>query len=236
MNIKDDLKSLADPERAKNSMWFFKTGKGEYGEGDKFIGVKVPDQRKIAKKYYKEVSVEDAFDLLKSEIHEHRLTALFVLVYKFEKASEAERVKVAKLYLKNAKWVNNWDLVDSSAPYIVGQYLADHAEERKILYEFASSKNIWKRRIAVLAAFRFIANCDFEDFLKIAKILLRDSHDLIHKAVGWGLREVGKRDSKVEEDFLDNHYKDMPRTMLRYAIEKFNEEKRQSYLKGTRSV
>lgn len=234
MSIKADLKSLAEEERAKSSLRFFKTGKGEYGEGDQFIGVKVPDQRKVAKRYYKTTSMEEVGELLESKIHEHRLTALLVLVYKFEKASKTEQAEIAKFYLKNAKRVNNWDLVDSSAPQIVGGYLTDEVEERKILYKFAESKNLWERRIAVLATFRFISQGDFEDFLKISEILLKDAHDLIHKAVGWGLREVGKRDFMAEEKFLDRYYKVMPRTMLRYAIEKFDEEKRQSYLKGTR--
>ena len=232
MSIKQDLQACANTAHAKSNMQFFKMGMGEYGEGDEFLGVKVPDQRVVAKKYYKTTSIEEAFELLQSSIHEHRRTSLFILVYKFEKASALEQKKIAELYLKNASHVNNWDLVDSSAPHILGSYLLENGDKREVLYEFAKSENLWKRRIAVLACFRFIAADDFVDFSAIAKILLNDEHDLIHKAVGWGLREVGKRNIKVEEDFLDKHYKNMPRTMLRYAIEKFDEKKRQGYLKG----
>ncbi len=236
MPIEKDLKSLADNERARHSMLFFKTGKGDYGEGDKFLGVTVPSQRKVAKKYYKNLSIVEVIQLLQSEIHEYRLTALFMLVYKFQKASEADREKIFKLYLRNTKQVNNWDLVDSSAPHILGRYMFEHLEERKVLYKFVKSKNLWERRIAVLATFWFINKGNFDDFLKIAELLLSDSHDLIHKAVGWGLREVGKRNIHAEKSFLNKHYKKMPRTMLRYAIEKFDEQERQSYLKGTKSL
>lgn len=228
------LHSLSSPARAQTSLRFFKTDKGEYGEGDKFIGVTVPDQRKVAKQYYPTISIEEALELLQSDIHEHRLTALFILVYKFNKASVADKKKIAKLYLKNAKQVNNWDLVDSSAPYILGPYLFEHPAERKILYKLSKSKNIWERRISVLATFYFFKQDDFEDFLRLTEILLTDDHDLIHKAVGWGLREVGKRNLKAEQNFLDKHYAQMPRTMLRYAIEKFEEKTRNEYLEGRR--
>lgn len=231
MKLIEELKLYKDAERAKSSERFFKTGPGEYGEGDKFWGVKVPDLRRVAKKFYRDCPVAVAFELLKNEVHEVRLTALFVLVYKFEKAALAEREKIAKLYLENARRVNNWDLVDSSAPHILGQYLLERVDERKVLYDLVVSEDLWERRIAVLATFRLINHGDFADFLRLAETLLEDEHDLIHKAVGWGLREVGKRDMAVLESFLEKNIEGMPRTMLRYAIEKMEEVKRKAYLK-----
>ncbi len=229
-HIKQLLQSYADEEKAQNSLRFFKTGKGEYGEGDVFIGVTVPTQRKVAKQYYKDTTIEEAFELLKSKIHEHRLTALLILVYKFQKSSIKEQERIANLYLKNAQYVNNWDLVDSSAHFILGPYLLQYPEKRKILYILVKSKNLWERRIAIMTTFAFIKAEDYDDCLKLAKILLNDNHDLIHKAVGWMLREVGNRDLVTEESFLKEHFQKMPRTMLRYAIEKFSEEKRRFYL------
>jgi len=234
MSIQQELKSMSDPEHAKHSLRFFKTSKGEYGEGDKFLGIKVPDQRTIAKTNYKEITIDEVLTLLQSEIHEHRLTALIMLVYKFQKADQTGREKIANFYLKNTKHVNNWDLVDSSAPYILGAYLFEHPNKLSLLYKLAKSKNLWEKRIAVLSTFYFIGKGDFDDFLQIAEMLLLDNHDLIHKAVGWGLREVGKRDLQTEMNFLDKHYKIMPRTMLRYAIEKFEAKVRKGYLGGTR--
>lgn len=231
MKLIEELKLYKDAERAKSSERFFKTGPGEYGEGDKFWGVKVPDLRRVAKKFYRDCPVAEAFELLKNEVHEVRLTALFVLVYKFEKVAQAEREKIAKLYLENARRVNNWDLVDSSAPHILGQYLLERVDERKVLYDLVVSEDLWERRIAVLATFRLINHGDFADFLRLAETLLEDEHDLIHKAVGWGLREVGKRDMAVLESFLEKNIEGMPRTMLRYAIEKMGEVKRKAYLK-----
>ncbi len=224
-----ELKARSDKNRAKNSAWYFKTGKGEYGEGDVFIGVKVLDQRVVAKKYFKKISIKEAFELLKSKIHEYRLTALFILDYKFPKLSDSEQKEVVDLYLKNAKYINNWDLVDSSAHIILGAYMIEHPENRKILYGLSKSKNIWERRIAVITTFAFIRENDYKDALKIAEILLEDSHDLIHKAVGWMLREVGNRNLWTEEEFLAKHWAKMPRVMLRYAIEKFGEEKKKFY-------
>ena len=225
--LKSDLKKLASPKRAEISLRFFKTGEGQYGEGDVFIGVVVPDIRNVAKKH-KDLSLADAAKLLKSKIHEERLTALFILVDKFQRGSDSDKEKIYKLYLQNTKYINNWDLVDLSAPKIVGAYLSD--KPRNILYQLAHSKSLWERRIAILATFDFIRQNDFIDGLKIAKILLRDGHDLIHKAVGWQLREIGKRRLAVEQNFLKQHYKIMPRTALRYAIEKFPEAKRKAYL------
>lgn len=226
-----EIRSLKNPEKAKILSGFFKTGKGEYGEGDKFLGITVPLQRQLVKKYFELISLAEAEELLKSEYHEERLIALLILVKKFEKVSEKEQTKIYKLYLKNAKRVNNWDLVDLSAPNIVGNYLLE--KDRKILYKLAKSENIWERRIAILATFEFIKNGEHEDIFKIVEMLLNDKHDLIHKACGWMLREVGKRiGEKIEEGFLKKYHRKMPRTMLRYAIERFPEGKRRKYLSG----
>jgi len=227
-DVKKDLQKVGTKKRAEAALWFFKTGPGEYGEGDKFIGVTVPDQRKVAKKH-PDLSLTAVQTLLNSPIHEHRLTALFILVAQFKKADEKMRKKIVDLYLKNYARVNNWDLVDSSAHYIIGQYLRD--KPRNILYTLARSNNLWKKRIAVISTFWFIKDDDFDDALKIAEILRDDEHDLIHKAVGWMLREVGNRNQVAEEKFLKKHYKKMPRTMLRYAIEKFDKSKKDLYMK-----
>jgi 3-methyladenine DNA glycosylase AlkD len=225
----DELRKLANPKKAKVLQNFFKTGKGDYGEGDIFLGVVVPEQRKLVKKFYKDLTLQEVQVLLNSEIHEERLVALLVLVEKFEKNS-GERKEIFDFYLGNTKKINNWDLVDLSAPKIVGKHLLNL--DKAVLYEFANSDNLWKKRIAILSTFTFIRYGKFSDSLKIAEILLNDEHDLIHKAVGWMLREIGKRDLNIEEEFLKKHYKTMPRTMLRYAIEKFEEAKRKSYLNG----
>lgn len=223
-----DFNRLTNPERAKHSLRFFKTGKGEYGEGDKFLGLTVPQQRQISVNY-KNFSIEELQKLIKSEYHEHRLTALFILVNRFRKSkSSEERGKLITFYIKNTKYINNWDLVDSSAN-ILGQHLFD--KDRKILYELAKSKNFWEQRIAIIATSYFINNSQFEDTLKISEILLHHKHDLIHKAVGWMLREVGKKDLDTLLKFLDKYHKEMPRTMLRYSIEKLPEIQRQHYLK-----
>jgi 3-methyladenine DNA glycosylase AlkD len=221
---------LKNPKKARELTRFFKCGKGEYGEGDQLWGIMVPFQRQVAKKYFQDADLQDAQKLLNSPVHEQRLTGLLMLVFKFEKADEKLRKEIYKFYLKNTKRINNWDLVDLTAPRIVGEFLLD--KDRKILYRLAKSKNLWERRIAVLATFMFIRECDFKDALKIAEILLNDNHDLIHKAVGWMLREIGKRNIKTEEKFLQKYYRTMPRTILRYAIEKFPEKKRADYLKG----
>jgi len=226
MGIKKDLQKLANPKQAKLLQRFFKTGKGEYGEGDIFLGIKVPEQRKIAKKY-SDLTLKYIQELLSSKIHEHRLVALFILVDKYKQAKNKK--ELVDFYLKNTKYINNWDLVDLSAPNIVGDYLLD--KDKSILYKLAKSDNLWEKRIAVLATFAFIKDNQFEDAFKISEILLKDNHDLIHKAVGWMLREIGKRNLEAEERFLNNHYKKMPRTMLRYAIERFPESKRKYYLK-----
>ena len=225
--LKKDLENLADPENAKILSRFFKTGKGQYGEGDFFLGIVVPKQRTVAKKYAR-LPLGDIDRLLKGKIHEHRFVALLILVNTYKNADKKDREKIADFYLKQKRNINNWDLVDLSAPNILGEYLLD--KDRTVLYRLAGSKNLWERRIAIMSTFAFIRKNDFKDALRISGVLLRDSHDLIHKAVGWMLREVGKRDLKTEEDFLDSHYRAMPRTMLRYAIERFDEEKRKKFL------
>ena len=226
--LKKELKKIASPKQAKILQRFFKTGKGEYGEKDIFLGIKVPEQRKVADKF-RELSLENIAELLNSKIHEYRMTALFILIKQYQKANECEKKIIFNFYLKNIKDINNWDLVDLSAPKIVGDYLLD--KPRDVLYKLARSKNLWERRIAIISNWIIIRNNEFDDTLKIAKILLNDKHDLIHKAVGWMLREVGKRDQKIEEEFLQKYYLKMPRVMLRYAIEKFSEQKRKFYLR-----
>ncbi|MDD4202176.1 MAG: DNA alkylation repair protein [Candidatus Omnitrophica bacterium] len=228
--ITQQLNKLASKQQANILQRFFKTGKGEYGEGDIFIGLKVPQIRQVVKQF-KDLPLTEIKKLLSSKIHEYRACALFLLVAKFETNNEKLKDNIYKLYLANTKYINNWDLVDLSAPNIVGQYLLDKPKD--ILYSFAVSKDLWEKRISMISTYTFIKNKKFVDTLKIAKILLNDEHDLIHKAVGWMLREVGKRDLKTEENFLKTCYKTMPRTMLRYAIERFPEAKRQRYLKGT---
>ena len=230
-NIKAELAEYIDQEKAEFLPKFFNAIPGGYGEGDRFLGIRVPDQRKVARKYYRKISLEGARTLLQSEFHEHRLTALIILVHKFEKArSEEEKKAIVDLYLDNLDYVNNWDLVDTSADKILGAYLAD--KDRSLLYQLARTDHLWKQRIAIMATFYFIRNNDFTDTLEIARILLNHEHDLIHKAVGWMLREVGKRDFETEFEFLQKYYKQMPRTMLRYAIEKFDEDLRQQFLQG----
>ena len=228
LEIKRDLWNLANPERAVLCQRYFKTKKGEYGEGDQFIGNTVPDVRKVAKKH-RDTSLADVRVCLHSKIHEERLCALIILTEKYVRVDEKEQKKIFDLYLKNLKWVNNWDLVDQSAPRIAGRYLLGRPKD--ILYKLAKSKKVWERRVAILSTLNFIVNKKYEDTLKIAEILLTDKHDLLHKAVGWMLREVGKRGLKVEEKFLKKYSSKMPRTMLRYAIEKFPEAKRLEYLK-----
>ena len=225
------LKEVADLEKAKLLQRFFKTEKGEYGEGDVFLGIVVPELRKIAKEFC-DLNLNEIQELLDSKIHEKRMIGLFILIKKYDKADELLKKQIFEFYIKSAKnnKINNWDLVDLSAPNIVGNYLID--KNRNVLYKLVISSSLWEKRIAVLATFSFIREGDFSDSLKISKILLGDKHDLIHKAVGWMLREIGKRDVKVLEGFLKENYKIMPRTMLRYAIEKFPEEKRKSYLSG----
>lgn len=223
------LLSLGNPKIAEHSQYFFKTGEGEYGFGDKFLGIRVPVLRQTVKKF-NATSLNVVIKLLKSEYHEIRLFALFLLVFHFSKADASEQEKIYRLYLKNTRYINNWDLVDSSAHQIVGGYLID--KEKSILYDLSKSNSLWERRIAIIATLHFIKKNQFRETLKISKLLLNDSEDLIHKAVGWMLREIGKRDLSKEVSFLKVHYQKMPRTMLRNAIEKFSKNDRQKYLHG----
>jgi len=227
--LKKEIKTLSSPEVSKTMQWFFKTGKGEYGEGDIFAGLKVPAQRKLASEF-RDLTLKDLKILLNSPVHEERLISLFILVDKYEKRDKKEKEIIFSFYLKNRKGINNWDLIDLSAPKIIGKHLLN--KNKNLLFKFALSKNLWERRIAVLSTYEFIRNNNFVVTLKISEMLLQDDHDLIHKAVGWMLREIGKRDLQAEEIFLKIHYKKMPRTMLRYAIEKFPETKRKRYLQG----
>ena len=230
--VQQDLQKVSSKKRAQSYMRFFKTGVGQYGEGDIFIGVTVPEQRKVAKRFFEEISIEEVGFLIKSPVHEYRFTALEILVFKFEQAkTEKERERYIRFYLKNLNYVNNWDLVDTSAYCLLGEWLYGK-KDKKILYKLSKSTNIWERRISIVATYAFIRKDFFSETLKIEKNLLKDEHDLIHKAVGWMLREVGNRDLLAEEKFLKKFYKKMPRTMLRYAIEKFPENKRKAYLSG----
>ena len=222
------LKKKANNEKAQLLSRFFKTGKGEYGEGDVFWGINVPEQRIIAKEFVS-IPLEELQKLFQSLVHECRLTALLILTYKFPKASEVEKKKIFNFYIRNTKYINNWDLVDVTCHKIVGAYLFD--KDRSILYKLAKSKNLWEKRIAIISTFYFIQQRDFSDSIKIAEMLLSDKHDLIHKAVGWMLREVGKRDENVLHDFLKIHTKKMPRTALRYAIERLPDEFRRYYMR-----
>ena len=228
-NIQRDLRSLGDPRTAIFLQRFFKTGAGEYGEGDLFRGIRVPVLKKIARDN-KNLSLAVTLKLLHSPYHEDRLVALLIMVNQFARGNDLTRKAIYRSYLNNVRFINSWDLIDSSAPQIVGGFLWD--KDRKVLSKLARSNSLWKRRIAVLATFHFIKRGETADSLKIASMLLSDTEDLIQKAVGWMLREVGKRNVHNEEEFLKQHYRRMPRTMLRYAIERFPEPKRQRYLKG----
>ncbi len=227
LDVSKEVKKLSSKERATRSQSFFKTGKGEYGFGDIFIGLTVPEMKLVAKKY-KEIDFVEVQKLLDSKIHEERFIGLTILDLKFEKANEILRKKIVSMYLKNTKNVNNWDLVDTSASYILGRYLLD--KKRDVLYKFSKSKNLWERRIAIVATYEFIRNKQYSDTLSISKVLLGDKKDLIHKAVGWMLREVGKKDEAILKKFLIENIKELPRTTLRYAIERFAEPERKKFL------
>ncbi|MCG6970139.1 MAG: DNA alkylation repair protein [Gammaproteobacteria bacterium] len=220
---------LGNTDKARQLQKYFRTGPGEYGHGDVFLGITVPQIRKMVKQCGA-LSRQEILELLQSQYHEERLLALLILVARFNQGDEKQQKSIYRLYLKHKNSINNWDLVDLSAPNIVGTYLLNH--ERGELYTLARSKRLWDRRIAILATLAFIKHGQFADTLNIAEILLQDKEDLIHKAVGWMLRETGKHNLDVEEAFLQTHYQRMPRTMLRYAIEKFTENRRQQYLKG----
>jgi 3-methyladenine DNA glycosylase AlkD len=227
--LRSKLRRLASPEDARNLSWYFKTAPGEYGAGDRFIGVRVPALRRLAREF-RALPPPAAARLLPSPIHEERLLALLILTDAYDRAGESGRAAIYRIYLKNLARVNNWDLVDGSAPRIVGRHLEKRS--RKILFRLARSKILWRRRVAVLATFYFIQQGDFADALRLAELLLHDDEDLMHKAVGWMLREIGKRDLAELKQFLRKKAAGMPRTMLRYAIEKLPERERQSYLQA----
>ncbi len=228
-DLKLDLNNAADPERARGLAWFFKTGPGQYGEGDQFLGITVPVQRKIASRY-RHLPFSDLKKLLASPIHEHRFTALTILVAKYQAGDPKARTDVFNFYLENAAFINNWDLVDASGPYIVGEHLLTRS--RKVLYRLAKSSNLWERRIAMVSTLAFIRQGDVADVFGLAKLLLEDKHDLMHKATGWMLREAGKRSLPELRAFLAEHYAALPRTALRYAIERLPEDERQRALRG----
>ena len=231
MKAREEIRALANKEIAQHSLRFFKTDKGEYGHGDLFLGVRAPQIRLIAKKHI-DISITDMKTLIQSKYHEERFLGLIILVNKYAKTKDKKnRNQLYKIYVSSFKYINNWNLVDVTCPHVTGKHLID--KDRTILYKWAKSEDLWTKRIAMVSTFSFIRKNDLEDTFKIAEILLHDEHDLIHKAVGWMLREAGKRDIKKEETFLKKYYKTMPRTMLRYSIEKFPETKRQKYLKGT---
>ena len=227
-NVKSQLLELGDPIRAVHSLRFFKTGKGQYGEGDKFIGCTVPQTRSVAAKYSK-LPLEEVAHLLKDEIHECRLCALVILTNKYSKANELDRFEILNFYISHTNYINNWDLVDISAHKIVGEWFKNR-EDRSLIYQLADSDLLWDQRIAIVSTFTLIRNNDFNDILSLSEKFLSHKHDLIHKACGWMLREVGKRDEAVLTYFLEQFAHQMPRTMLRYSIEKFDEELRKHYL------
>ena len=228
--IRGRLRALANPELAVRSRRFFKTGPGEYGEGDRFLGIRVPVLRALAREY-RDAPETAIVALLRSPLHEERLLALLVLVDRFRRGTEAVQARIFELYVELIEHVDGWDLVDTSAPDIIGGHL-EH-RDKSLLYELARSENLWSRRIAIMSTFRFVRHGAYIDTLAISELLLGDPEDLIHKAVGWMLREIGNRDRLAEEAFLRKHYHHMPRTMLRYAIEKFPEPKRKAYLNGS---
>lgn len=224
------LRALGDEESAQVLRRFFKNAPGEYGSGDVFLGLRVPKLRQLAKEY-QALPLPEIVHLLHSPIHEERLLALLMLVRAYKHGAVVLQERIFKLYLQNTRFINNWDLVDASAEHVVGAHL--RYRDRSPLRALAISGLLWERRISIMATFHYIKHGEFAETLRIAALLLRDSEDLIHKAAGWMLREIGKRDCSAEEAFLKTHYRRMPRTMLRYAIEKFPEKARQSYLCGT---
>lgn len=230
--IKQALEVLSIPEKVEFFPRFFKTGKGEYGEGDQFIGVTVPDQRAVAKEYFKIIALEELSQLLSSKIHEHRLTALLILVYKFEKSKDqSEQKEIVDFYLHHLEYINNWDLVDTSCYKILGRYAFENQED-KILIDLSNSEKMWEKRMAIVGTMHYIKKGKFDLTKKFALKNLLHPHDLMHKANGWLLREMGKKNEQELLDFLNLHYKKMPRTCLRYAIEKLDEDLRQDYLKS----
>lgn len=223
---------MSDPEKAVFFPHFFKTGPGEYGEGDLFLGIKVPDQRAVAKEYYTKISLEELSRLLSSKYHEHRLTALFILIIQFEKTNEkAVKDEIAAFYLNHLKYINNWDLVDSSSYKILGRYAFENKRE-DLLRKLSESDEMWHKRIAVVGTMHYIKKGSFDLTKELVTKNLKHTHDLMHKANGWLIREMGKKNEQELIDYLNKNYKEMPRTCLRYAIEKLDEDVRQNYLKG----
>lgn len=232
-NLQEELLKYAQTDQIEEKFkCFHKTNKGGYAEKDEFLGITVPNIRKVIKNYYKDLQLQEIEELLHSKYHEYRLAALLMLTLKTKNANIAEKDDIVTLYLNNTKYINGWDLVDMSAHYILGNYVLENLDKTNILYKLAKSNILWERRISIVSTWIFIKNKKYEHTLKIAQILLNDEEDLIHKAVGWMLREVGKKDFDVEYKFLVKNYKQMPRTMLRYSIEKFDENLRQKFLKG----
>ncbi len=232
-NLKQELLEYAQTEDIEDKFkYFHKTSKGGYAQNDIFIGITVPNIRKVIKSYYSIIELNEVEELLHSKYHEHRLAALLILTLKMKKSDKTEKERIVKLYLNNTEYINGWDLVDLSAHYILGSYLLENLDKTEILYKLANSNSLWEKRISIVSTWIFIRNGRYTETLKIAEILLYDENDLIHKAVGWMLREVGKKDFDTEYKFLVKNYKQMPRTMLRYSIEKFNEDLRQKFLKG----
>jgi 3-methyladenine DNA glycosylase AlkD len=229
-DVQKALKALGTPEAEASARRFFKTGRGQYGEGDLFRGIKVPAVRAVAVGF-RDLPFPETRRLLASKFHEDRMAALEILMRAYKRGDETLRERIYRLYIGGSRWINNWDLVDGSAPHILGAWLEER--DRAPLHKLARSENLWERRMAIIATLRYIRKDDFADTLKIAGLLIDSEEDLLHKAVGWMLREVGQRDRKAEEAFLARHFRVMPRTMLRYAIEHFPEARRQAYLKGT---
>lgn len=227
--IRKDIRALANPQIAIHSQRFFKTGKGEYGEGDRFLGIRVPALRKLARRH-RDVRLKTVVAILKSTWHEERLFALLALVERFRRGGDADRRAVYDAYVAHLDYVNNWDLVDASAHHICGGWLANRS--RRPLYRLARSRTLWRRRVAIMTTYHFIRDGDFDDALALCELLLGDGEDLIHKASGWMLREIGNRNRSLLEGFLDRHCRVMPRTMLRYAIEKLPAKSRRAYLEG----
>lgn len=229
--FKQRIEAMRNPQRAIGAAKFFQSHPGGYGEGDCFYGMMVPDQKALAKEFYQLLTLDELAELLEDPVHDIRITSLMMMVKRFEKSrDEAEKEALVNIYLSHTDYINNWDLVDTSAHYILGPWLMDRSHA--ILFELAERNHLWSQRIAMIASFHFIRQGQFKTSLKLAEKLLHHKHDLIHKAVGWMLREIGNRDYQTEYDFLLKHYKTMPRTMLRYAIEKFDEPVRQAFLKG----
>ncbi len=228
-DICERLKKIGNKEQAKILQRFFKTGKGEYAEGDIFVGIRVPELRKLVKEYIS-ISFSELIKLLQSSIHEARFLAVLILIHLYKNGDASIQHQIFNIYIKNTCFINNWDLVDVSAEHIVGDYLANRSKQ--VIHKLAKSKLLWERRIAIMATFLYIKSGEFSETLHIAQMLINDPEDLIHKAVGWMLREIGKRNQIIEEEFLKIHYKNMPRTMLRYAIEKLSENLRKKYLQA----